>query len=391
MFGFPFAWPDTWIAMAAMLMIGSIVGVSSAVERRPFGQTADGEAVEEFTLKNASGCLAKLITRGATLTQWHVPDRQGVLADVVLGFDDVAGYESDRNQHFGCTTGRVANRIAKGEFTLNGKDYQLAINNGPNHLHGGISRSLGKVVWQAEPFTQATARGVRFSYTSPDGEEGYPGKLSVTVTYTLTDSGELRIDYTAITDQATPINLTNHSYFNLAGAGAPTVLDHRLTLNADHVTPADDTLIPTGAIAPVQGTPLDFLQPHAIGERIAELEKTAYLGYDHNFVLRDLSEHQRNEGATKLRYVGQLQHLDSGRVMNVWTTEPGVQFYSGNFLFGQLGKGGKSYAKRSAICLETQHFPDSVHHPQFPTTVLQAGETYHQTTIYGFGVAKTDP
>ncbi len=248
-----------------------------------FGKTADGMPVEVYTLKNANGVVAKLMTLGATLIELHAPDKKGKTADVVLGFDDVAGYQSDRNQYFGCTTGRVANRIAKGKFKLDGKEYQLAINNDVNHLHGGAQRSLDKVVWKAEPLKDKNA--VRFTYTSPDGEENYPGKLDLAVTYTMTDKNELRIEYCATTDKATPVNLTNHSYFNLAGAGSDTILDHELTVAADKVTPPDETLIPTGKIAPVAGTPLDFAKPMKIGVRIEALTKTPYLGYDHSYVL----------------------------------------------------------------------------------------------------------
>ena len=342
----------------------------------PFGKTADGTPVEAYTLKNKNGMVAKLITYGATLTELHVPDKAGKTADVVLGFDGVAGYESDANQHFGCTTGRVANRIGKAKFTLDGKEYQLAVNNGPNHLHGGTKRNLGRVVWKAEPLQSDRGSAVRFSYTSPDGEEGYPGKLEMTVTYTLSDKNELRIDYTAAADKATPVNLTNHSYFNLSGHGADTVLDHELTIAAEKYTPTDDTLIPTGKIEPVAGTPLDFTKPRRIGERIEQLLKTAAIGYDHNFVLS-----KREEQPT---LAAKVRDPKSGRVMTVLTTQPGVQFYSGNFLKGQKGKGGQVYKQRSALCLETQHFPDSVNKPEFPSVILKPGQTYKQTCVYAF-------
>ena len=340
----------------------------------PFGKTADGEAAERYTLKNAKGVTATIMTRGATLTELHVPDKAGKTADVVLGFDDVAGYESDDNQYFGCTVGRVGNRIAKGKFTLNGKEYQLAVNNGPNHLHGGLKRSFDKVVWKAQGIETKNGPGVKFTYTSPDGEEGYPGKMSATVTYSLNDANELRIDYETTTDADTPINLTNHSYFNLGGAGSPTVLEHVLTLNASKYTPTDDTLIPTGKIDPVEGTPLDFRKPTAIGDRIEQLTKTANIGYDHNVVC--------DGEAGKLRHIATLKDPASGRVLKVSTTEPGVQFYSGNFLKGQKGKGGKTYAHRSAMCLETQHFPDSVNHPNFPNAILKPGDTYKHTAVF---------
>lgn len=339
-----------------------------------FGKTAEGTEVEAYTLTSKGGVKARVMTLGATLTELLVPDKAGKTVNVVLGFDDVAGYESDRNQHFGCTTGRVANRIAKGRFTLDGKEYKLAINNGPNHLHGGTKRSLAKVLWKAESLTKNDLAGVRFTYTSPDGEEGYPGKLDVTVTYTLSDKNELGIEYQAVTDKATPVNLTNHTYFNLAGAGANTVLDHELTVAAIRYTPVDDTLIPTGKIASVAGTPLDFTRPTRLGARIEELVKTATLGYDHNLVLDKRG--QEPTGAVRLRDPG------SGRVLTVLTTHPGIQVYSGNFLKGQQGKDGKTYKPRSALCLETQHFPDSVNQPDFPSVILRPGQTYRHTTIF---------
>jgi aldose 1-epimerase len=341
----------------------------------PFGKTADGTPVEVYTLKNKNGMIAKVMTLGATLTELHVPDKAGKTADVVFGFDNVAGYESGDNQHFGCTTGRVCNRIAKARFTLDGKEYQLAANNGPNHLHGGTKRNLGKVVWKAEK-VKGSVPAVRFTYTSPDGEEGYPGKLDVSVTYTLTDQNELRIDYTATTDKATPVNLTNHSYLNLSGHGADTVLDHELMVAADSYTPTDDTLIPTGKIAPVAGTPLDFTKAKRVGDGVEALLKTPAMGVDHNFVLR-----KREEQPT---LAAKLRDPKSGRTMTVLTTQPGVQVYSGNFLKGQKGKGGAVYKQRSGICLETQHFPDSVNQPAFPSIILKPGQTYKQTCIYAF-------
>jgi len=340
-----------------------------------FGKTKDGAAVELYTLKSKNGITAKLMTLGATLTELHVPDKAGKTADVVFGFDDVAGYQSDRNGFYGCTTGRVANRIAKGKFTLDGKEYQLAVNNGPNHLHGGTKRSLDKVIWKAEKVQGDQGSGVKFTYTSPDGEEGYPGKLDLTVTYTLSDKNELRIDYTAKTDKATPVNLTNHTYFNLAGAGAETVLDHELMVAADRYTPTDDTLIPTGKLAPVAGTPFDFNKPTRIGERIDQLIKTPAMGYDHNFVF---TKPDVKNVAAKLRDPA------SGRTLTLYTDQPGVQVYSGNFLKGATGKGGKPYKLRSALCLETQHFPDAVNQPNFPSVILKPGEMYKQTCIWAF-------
>jgi aldose 1-epimerase len=343
---------------------------------KPFGKTADGTVVEQFVLKNNGGMQATLMTRGATLVELYVPDRDARSGNIVLGFDDVAGYESDRNQYFGCTTGRVANRIAKGRFTLDGKEYTLAINNGVNHLHGGVKRSLDKVVWKGEPTQSKDGSAVRFEYTSPDGEEGYPGNLKITVTYTLTKDNALRIDYTATTDKATPVFLTNHSYFNLAGAGSGTVLDHELMIDADHYLPTDDTQIPTGKLAPVAGTPFDFLKPMRIGARIEPLIKTEALGYDHCFALRPSN--------AKVPVNAKLRDPKSGRVMIVRTSAPAVQLYTGNHLSGQKGRDGKTYEKRGAVCLETGGFPDAVNHPDFPSAILQPGQTYRHTCIYAF-------
>ncbi|HIE99743.1 MAG TPA: galactose mutarotase [Fuerstia sp.] len=348
-----------------------------------FGKTKDGKAVELYTLKSDSGLVAKVMTRGATLVQIHVPDKDGKSEDVILGWDDVAGYESEDNQYFGCTTGRVCNRIANGKFSLDGKDYSLAINNEPNHLHGGVERSLDKVVWKARPYTTDSGHGVRFKYTSPDGEEGYPGTVTAQVSFFVAkDANRINITYKATTDAATPINLTNHAYFNLGGAGSETVMDHVLQLNADRYTPTDDTLIPTGEITAVAGTPLDFTKPKRIGARIEKLTDTAALGYDHNFVLNPRPDDQNYNFAAFLR------HKESGRTLRIWTQEPGIQFYSGNFLEGQTGKGGKTYAHRSAICLETQHYPDSVNHKNFPTTILKPGDEYKTSTLLMFGIAK---
>jgi aldose 1-epimerase len=341
-----------------------------------FGKTADGADVQTFTLKNKNGVLAKVMTLGATVVELHVPDKAGKLANVVLGFDSLAGYQSKLNQHFGCTTGRVCNRIAKGRFTLDGVEYKLAINNGPNHLHGGVKRSLDKVVWNGEVVKSPADAVVKMTYKSPDGEEGFPGNLDLTVTFTLTDKNEFTIAYLATTDKATPVNLTNHSYFNLAGAGSPTVLDHELTLAADSYTPTDNTLIPTGKIETVKGTPLDFTTVHKIGERMPDLLKTPVKGYDHNFVLS-----KRGPAPT---FAARLRDPSSGRTMTVLTTQPGIQVYSGIGLNGQKGQGGKSYASQSAVCLETQHFPDSVNQPAFPSVVLQPGQTYQQSCVWVF-------
>lgn len=360
--------------MAILIGLSAATVTLAEVKVGDFGMTDDGTPVKVYTLTNFHGVVAKLIDRGATLIEWHVPDKDGQMADVVFGFDDLAGYGSERNGYFGPIVGRVANRTAKGKFTLDGKEYTLATNDGPNHLHGGTKRSLDKVIWHGEPFENQSGQGVVFTYTSPDGEEGYPGNLSIKVTYTLTDDNEMRIDYEATTDQATPVNLTNHSYFNLSGAGSPTILDHEVMINADHYTPVDDTLIPTGEIAPVAGTAFDFRKFHAIGERVAELNDKPGGGYDHNFVL--------NSQDGSLALAAKVREPKSGRVLSVYTTEPGVQFYVGNFLTGGEGKNGQKYNFRSGFCLETQHYPDSMNHPNFPSIVLEPGEKYTQTCVY---------
>ena len=369
----------SWLLMIALACsIGAPARGAEVSGPHPFGTTVDGQPVETYTLVG-SKVTVKVMNRGATITEILAPDRQGNLADVVLGFDNVAGYESAANQYFGCTTGRVCNRIAKGRCALDGQAYQLEINNEPNHLHGGKLRSFDKLIWTAEKIVTARGSsilaGVRFSVVSPDGEEGYPGTVQAGVTFTLSDQDALWIEYQATTDKATPINLTNHSYFNLAGAGAATALDHELTLSAAEYTPVDETLIPTGKIEPVAGTPLDFTKAMRIGDRIEQVA-TPTMGYDHNFVLS-----KREEQAT---FAAKLKDPTSGRVLNVFTNQPGVQLYSGNHLNGQTGKGGKTYAPRSAVCLETQHFPDSVNQPSFPSVVLKPGATYKQTCVYAF-------
>ena len=348
---------------------------------KPFGKTADGTEVEAYTLKNKNGMSVKLMTLGATVTEINVPDKNGKFANVVLGFDDVAGYQSDKNQYFGCTVGRVANRIAKGKFTLDGQEYKLAINNEPNHLHGGAKNSLDKMVWKSKLFKFIAAdlteqNGVNFSYNSPDLEEGYPGRLKLEVSYLLYDNDSMRISYDVTTDKATPVNLTNHSYFNLAGAGADTVLDHELKLETDEYVPVDKTLIPTGKLEAAKGTIFDFTKMTRIGDRIEKLYDTGAKGYDHCYVLRKRTE--RPTLAAKLR------EPKSGRTMTVLTTQPGIQLYTGNFLFGQKGKDGKEYKQRSAVCLETAHLPDAVNQPTFPSIILRPGETYRHQCIYAF-------
>ena len=361
------------IAAAVVCLIVPIAA-SAEVKVTDFGNTKDGTPVKAYTITGADGVVVKLISRGAALAEWHVPDKNGRVADIVFGFDDLEGYESPANGYFGTTTGRVANRIAGGKFMIDGKEYTLAKNDGPNTLHGGVKRSLDKVVWEGKPFENDQGQGVVFTYTSPDGEEGFPGNLAIKVTYTLSDENELRIDYEATTDKATPVNLTNHAYFNLSGAGAPTILDHELMLAADHYTPIDETLIPTGEIAPVAGTPFDFREFHTIGERVDQLNDKPGKGYDHNFVL--------NNQDGDLALAAKVREPKSGRVLSVFTTEPGVQFYGGNFLDGAVGKDGKKYNYRSGFCLETQHYPNSINEPKFPSIVLRPGETYTHTCVY---------
>ena len=363
------------VSKISLALVLGVANYSAAeVKVSDFGKTADGTAVKAFTITNSNGVKVKLLSRGATLAEWHVPDKNGKSDDVVFGFDDVAGYESKDNGYFGATAGRVANRIAGGKFKIDGKEYSLVKNDGPNTLHGGVKRSLDKVVWDGKPFKNEQGEGVVFTYSSPDGEEGFPGKLDITVTYTLTDANELRIDYEATTDKATPINLTNHAYFNLSGAGSTTILDHEIMLAADNYTPIDDTLIPTGEIAPVAGTPFDFRQFHKIGERVDQLNDKPGKGYDHNFVL--------NNQTGKLALAAKVRDPKSGRVLSVFTTEPGVQFYGGNFLDGAKAKAGKTYNYRSGFCLETQHYPDSINQANFPDVILRPGDTYKHTCVY---------
>jgi aldose 1-epimerase len=343
--------------------------MQAQLRKSSFGNMPDGAEVDLYTLTNANGLSAKVTSYGAIITELHVPDRDGKSGDIVLGFDNLAQYLKG-HPFFGATVGRVANRIAKGQFTLDGQTYALATNNGPNHLHGGL-KGFDKKVWQAEPQSGAA---VKFTYVSSDGEEGYPGKLAVAVTMTLTDANELRLDYTATTDRPTPINLTNHSYFNLAGEG--NVLAHELMLAADYHTPADSTLIPTGEIKAVRGTPMDFTTPQPIGSRFAQL-RTNPVGYDDNYVL--------NGGGKALALAARAYESGSGRVMEIHTTQPGVQLYTANFLNGSLtGKRGVVYSQHCAFCLETQHFPDSVNQPKFPSVILRPGQTYRHTTIHRF-------
>ena len=346
--------------------------------RGRFGALSCGTPIDLYTLSNAHGMSVRVLNYGGIVQSLRVPDRNGRAADVVLGFDDMASYE-ERSPYFGAIIGRYANRIACGRFTLDGVTYELPTNNGPNHLHGGHG-GFHRVVWQVTPFLRTDRVGLTLTYTSKDGEQGYPGALGAQVVYTLTDANELAIDYEATTDRATPVNFTHHSYFNLAGHDAGNVLAHDLTIDADAYTPTDATLIPTGAITPVAGTPFDFRHATRVGARVgAPDEQLANAGgYDHNWVLR---------GDHSLSRAARLAEPKSGRVMHVYTTEPGLQFYSGNFLDGSLrGKGDHAYHHRAGLCLETQHFPDSPNHPEFPPVVLRPGEVYRSRTVYAFDV-----
>ncbi len=339
------------------------------IEKTPFGKTPAGVEVDAYTCTNANGLVIKLINYGAVFAAVEIPDREGKLANVTLGFPSLAGYQ-DKSPYFGATIGRYGNRIAKGKFTLDGQEYTLATNNGANHLHGGVV-GFNKVLWNAEPVKTDKAVGVKFTYLSKDGEEGYPGNLNVTVVYTLTNDNEIVMDYTATTDKATPVNLTNHNYWNLAGGG--TIRDHELTLSADQYLPVDETLIPTGELADVKATPFDFNTPERIGTRLDQV-KGEPIGYDHCYVLRG--------AAGELKLAARLKDAKSGRVMEIRTTEPGIQFYSGNFLDGKPENGG--YQQYEGFCLETQHFPDSPNQPKFPSVIVKPGETYRHTTVHKF-------
>ena len=342
----------------------------NGIERDTFGTTGDGQPVERFTLTNGSGAVLRLIALGATVTELRVRDRSGELSDIVLGFDDVPGYETNV-PYFGCTVGRVANRISKGRFTLDGVEYQLAINEPPSfHLHGG-DVGFNKRLWQADVVDRAEGPAVRFTYVSPDNEEAYPGELSVAVVYILTHEDGMRIEYEAHVDRPTPVNLTNHSYFNLSGHAAGSIREHVLQLHAREVTDTDSG--PPGGMVTVVGTPLDFARARAIGERLDQVEG----GYDHNYVLD-------HGGCDAPELSAQVYDPASGRVMEVHTTEPGVQLYTGNFLDGVPGKSGAVYQQHAGLCLETQHFPDSVNHPEYPSVILRPGQSYRQVTEYRF-------
>ncbi|MCH7727492.1 MAG: galactose mutarotase [Planctomycetes bacterium] len=343
------------------------------VKKRSFGKTGDGKKVTLYTCTNANGLVMKLTTYGAIVVSLETPDRDGKLANITLGFDSLEGY-MPRHPYLGATVGRFCNRIAKGKVTLDGKEYQLATNNAPNHLHGGDA-GFDKVLWKGRTVKTDDAVGVEFRYKSKDGEEGYPGNLKVAVVYTLTNKNEFTVEFTATTDKATPINLTNHNYWNLAGAGSGTIHEHELTVSADKFLAVDDTLIPTGDLTDVKNTPLDFTKAKKIGTDLAKI-KSDPVGYDHCFVLR------KQDG--KLNLAARVKDPKSGRVMEIYTTQPGLQFYTGNFLDGSESNGG--FKQYEAFCLETQHYPDSPNQPSFPSAILKPGETFKQTTVHRFSV-----
>ncbi len=349
----------------------------NALQKENWGKTEAGEEILLYTLRNASGIEVRITSYGGRVVSLKTPDRKGQFGDIVLGFDNLAGYLG-KNPYFGALVGRYANRIANGEFQLNGTRYKLARNNGENSLHGGL-KGFDKKVWDAHEITSGDDPALELSYFSANGEEGYPGNLHATVRYTLTSSNELHLDYSAITDQDTVLNLTNHSYFDLSGQGTGKILDYEVTIHADRFTPVNAHLIPTGELRPVGGTPFDFRKPMPIGSRINESDEQLKLaiGYDHNFVL--------NGTGKGPSLAARASDPQSGRVLEVLTTQPGVQFYTGNHLDGSVtGKNGKVYGFRSGICFETQHFPDSPNHPEFPSTELKAGQRYQETTIFRF-------
>jgi aldose 1-epimerase len=371
------------LSAAGLAFFGSLTAAPKAtpagngkMTQQTFGNTSDGRAATLYTLTNKQGMQVAITNFGATVVSIKVPDGKGNSTDVVHGYDDVAGYEAGK-AYFGATVGRYGNRIAHGEFMLDGKKVSLPKNDGDNTLHGGIT-GFNKVYWEAKDVTGAGPASLQLDYLSKDGEQGFPGNLQTRVVFTLTDANELKIVYSATTDKDTVLNLTNHSYFNLAGSG--TILDEELTLAADKFTPVDKTLIPTGELRPVAGTAFDFRKPTAIGARIGNDEEQLKFGrgYDHNWVLN-------SKGSAKPTLAATVVDPKSGRKLEVWTTEPGVQFYTGNFLDGSIhGKGGTPYVLRSALCLETQHFPDSPNHPAFPTTELKPGSKFSSETIFKF-------
>jgi aldose 1-epimerase len=363
-------------SFATTVVFGSPAKAKSKIQKQSFGKTSAGQQVDLYILTNKNGMEAAITNYGGTVVTLKVPDRKGELADVVLGYDKLNDY-ADGKAYFGAIAGRYANRIANAKFTLDGITYTLAKNDGENHLHGGFN----KRVWTAKNVSSDAGESLELAYLSKDGEEGYPGNLSVKVVYTLTERNELKIEYSATTDKDTVFNFTNHSYFNLAGQGNGNILQHQLTIRADRFTPIDATSIPTGELRSVKGTPFDFTYATAIGSRIDQDDQQLRMGggYDHNWVL--------NGGtAGALSLAAQAYDPQSGRLLEVWTTEPGLQFYAGNFLDGIRGKDGKTYNRRDAFCLETQHFPDSPNHPTFPSTVLRPGQHFQSTTVYKFSI-----
>lgn len=370
------------LCIAAILMVcscsSSITGSKgkAMIEKKPFGQV-HGQAVDLYVLTNANGLKASITNYGGTMISLVTPDKNGKMEDILLGYDNLDGFVAN-SPYFNAIIGRYGNRIGKGKFTLDGKDYTLAANNGENALHGGL-KGFDKVIWTAEPFENADGVGVKLAYLSKDMEEGYPGNLLVNVVYTLNNKNELTIDYLALTDKPTVCNLTNHNYYNLTGNTKSSILGHILTLNADKFTPVDKALIPTGELRLVKGTPMDFTKPAEIGARINDNDQQIEFGggYDHNWVL--------NKKGNELSHAATLYEPTSGRVMEVWTEEPGIQFYAGNFLDGTItGKGGVVYNKRWGMCLETQHFPDSPNKPEFPSTTLRPGQLYKTSTVHKF-------
>lgn len=369
-----------FLVFAVIASLGVGVDAQTKCEKTPFGKVG-GKAVDLYTMTNAKGLVMKVTNYGGIVTSFMVPDRDGKPGDIVLGYNDVDSYVKN-NPYFGAIIGRYGNRIGKAKFSLNGKEYKLSANNGENTLHGG-EKGFDKVVWDAKKVESKNAVGVEFTYLSKDGEEGYPGNLKTTVVYWLTNNNEFKVEYTATTDKPTVISLTHHSYWNLSGEGFD-ILGHELMINADKYTPVDKGLIPTGKLLSVEGTPMDFRKVTAIGARIDnDYEQLKFgKGYDHNWVLKQKKVGEMTLAAT-------LYDPKSGRLMKISTTEPGIQFYSGNFLDGTItGKGGKPYKFRTGLCLETQHFPDSPNKPNFPSTVLKPGETYKTTTIHTFSVKK---
>ena len=365
-----------WVLVLSLLG-GQVMEAKTNIKKQAFGKTPEGGAADLYTLTNGKGVQAAITNYGGIVVQLRVPDRKGNLADVVLGYDDLDGYIHDK-AYLGALIGRYGNRIALGKFSLGGKVYTLARNNGENTLHGGL-KGFNRALWRATEFWNKNAPSLQLEYLSKDGEEGFPGNLSVKVIYTLTDENELKIEYSATTDKETVVNLTNHTYFNLAGAGNGDILQHQVMLKADKFTPVSESLIPTGELRRVQSTPMDFRTPTAVGARIDQDDQQLKYGrgYDHNWVLE-------SGGSETPTLAASVYEPGSGRVLEVWTTEPGVQFYTGNFLDGPKGKGGKPYQRRYGLCLETQHFPDSPNQPNFPSTVLKPGQTYHTVTMYKF-------